>query len=115
MKQTTWEDFMTAIAMITVILIIVCSISGAAMPYVKGEKMFKFIRYLVEVITSAAAGFIVFLLLRVTDIPGEWIAAFSGISAYFGTRIMNVLYGLLTGRLKVMFHSDNRKDDNYGN
>ncbi len=38
MKQTTWEDFMTAIAMITVILIIVCSISGAAMPYVKGEK-----------------------------------------------------------------------------
>ena len=74
---------MTAIAMITVILIIVCSISGAAMPYVKGEKMFKFIRYLVEVITSAAAGFIVFLLLRVTDIPGEWIAAFSGIAAYF--------------------------------
>lgn len=74
---------MTAIAMITVVLIIVCSISGAAMPYVKGEKMFKFIRYLVEVITSAAAGFIVFLLLRVTDIPGEWIAAFSGISAYF--------------------------------
>ncbi|MFQ7008804.1 MAG: phage holin family protein [Parasutterella sp.] len=79
MKQTTWEDFMTAIAMITVILIIVCSISGAAMPYER-EKMFKFIRYLVEVITSAAAGFIVFLLLRVTDIPGEWIAAFSGIS-----------------------------------
>lgn len=106
---------MTATAMITVILIIVCSISGAAMPYVKGEKVFKFIRYLVEVITSAAAGFIMFLLLRVTDIPGEWIAAFSGIAAYFGTRIMNVLYGLLTGRLKVMFHSGNRKDDSYGN
>lgn len=32
------EDFMTAITYIAGVLILVCSVSGAAMPYVKGEK-----------------------------------------------------------------------------
>lgn len=107
------EDFMTAITYIAGVLILVCSVSGAAMPYVKGGKMFVFARYLVEVISSAAAGVIVFLILRVTDMPEEWIAALSGLSAYFGTRLMNVLYSILVGRLKIIFH-DKNDDENGG-
>lgn len=105
------EEFMTALTYIAGVLIIVCSLSGAAMPYVKGEKMFTFARYLVEVVSSAAAGVIVFLLLRVTDMPEEWIAALSGLSAYFGTRLMNVLYSLLVGRLKLIFHEKQSDGD----
>lgn len=103
-EPAQFQDFMTALTYIACVLIFVCSLSGAAMPYVKGEKVFVFAKYLVEVVSSAAAGVIVFLILRVTDMPEEWIAAFSGLSAYFGTRLMNVLYSIFVGRLRIIFH-----------
>ena len=60
-------------------------------------------RYIVEVMTSAIAGVIVFLLLKVTDLPDESIAALTGVASFYGVRLMNILYGFLVGRLKVIF------------
>lgn len=105
-SPAVWADFLTTISQIAFILIFVCALAGPAQKYAKGEQIFKIGQYFVEVITSAAAGFIVFLLLRVSSIPEEWIAAFSGLSAYFGTRLMNVLYGLLVGKIRFMLRSD---------
>lgn len=111
-QPAVWSDFATAVSQIAAILIIVCALAGPAQAYAKGEKVFKFFQFVVEFVTSAAAGFIVFLLLRVTDMPEEWIAAFSGISAFFGTRLMNVLYAIFVGKLKIMLHADEkRKED----
>uniref|UniRef100_UPI00272B4CD1 hypothetical protein n=1 Tax=uncultured Parasutterella sp. TaxID=1263098 RepID=UPI00272B4CD1 len=63
--------------------------------------------YSVEVLTSAIAGVIVNLLLRVTDLPEEWIGAFTGIGSFFGVRMMSVLYQLFMGRIKLLFgHKD---------
>lgn len=105
-----FDEFMTALSLISFALGLVSSLAGAAMPYVKGERKFMFYRYIVEVATSAIAGVVVFLLLKVTDIPEEWIAALTGISSFYGTRLMNVLYGLLVGRLKIIF-LDSSKDE----
>lgn len=98
-----FDEFMTALSLISFALGFVSSLAGAAMPYVKGERKFMFYRYIVEVATSAIAGVVVFLLLKVTDIPEEWIAALTGIASFYGTRLMNVLYGLLVARLKIIF------------
>ena len=98
-----FDEFITALSLIAFALGFVSSLAGAAMPYVKGERKFMFYRYIVEVATSAIAGVVVFLLLKVTDIPEEWIAALTGIASFYGTRLMNVLYGLLVGRLKIIF------------
>ena len=98
-----FDEFMTALSLISFALGFVSALAGAAMPYVKGERQFMFYRYIVEVATSAIAGVVVFLLLKVTDIPEEWIAALTGIASFYGTRLMNVLYGLLVGRLKIIF------------
>ena len=97
-----FDEFMTALSLISFALGFVSSLAGAAMPYVKGERKFMFYRYI--------AGVVVFLLLKVTDIPEEWIAALTGIASFYGTRLMNVLYGLLVGRLKIIF-LDSSKDD----
>lgn len=111
-----FDEFITALSLIAFALGFVSSLAGAAMPYVKGERKFMFYRYIVEVATSAIAGVVVFLLLKVTDIPEEWIAALTGIASFYGTRLMNVLYGLLVGRLKIIFlgsskNEGRKKDD----
>ena len=105
-----FDEFMTALSLISFALGFVSSLAGAAMPYVKGERKFMFYRYIVEVAASAIAGVVVFLLLKVTDIPEEWIAALTGIASFYGTRLINVLYGLLVGRLKIIF-LDSSKDE----
>lgn len=97
------DDFMTALTLISLALGGVSALAGAAMPYVKGEREFMLARYVVEVMTSAIAGVIVFLLLKVTDLPEEWIAALTGVASFYGVRLMNILYGFLVGRLKVIF------------
>ena len=83
-NPVNWSDFMSAASQIAAILILVCELAGPAQAYTKGEKVFKLIQYLVEFVTSAEAGFIVFLLLRVTEMPEEWMAVFSGVAAFFG-------------------------------
>lgn len=97
------DDFMTALTLISLALGGVSALAGAAMPYVKGERDFMLARYIVEVMTSAIAGVIVFLLLKVTDLPEEWIAALTGVASFYGVRLMNILYGFLIGRLKIIF------------
>lgn len=82
-----FDEFMTALSLISFALGFVSSLAGAAMPYVKGERKFMFYRYIVEVATSAIAGVVVFLLLKVTDIPEEWIAALTGIASFYGTSV----------------------------
>ncbi len=108
-EPAVWSDFLTAISQITAVLIIVCALAGPAQPYIKGEEKFVFIKYIVEVITSALSGVIVFLLLRVIDMPEEWLAAFTGIGTFFGLKLMNVFYRILVGRLKVIFQQDDEK------
>lgn len=98
-----FDDFMTALTLISIALGGVSALAGAAIPYVKGEREFMLARYVVEVMTSAIAGVIVFLLLKVTDLPEEWIAALTGVASFYGVRLMNILYGFLVGRLKVIF------------
>ena len=105
-----FDEFMTALSLISFALGFVSSLAGAAMPFVKGEWIFMLYRSIVEVGTSAIGGVVVFLLLKVTDIPEEWIAALTGIASFYGTRLMNVLYGLLVGRLKIIF-LDSSKDE----
>lgn len=105
-SPAVWSDFLTAIGQITAILILVCALAGPAQQYSKGEKMFNFFHYLAEVVTSMVAGFIVYLLLRVTEMHEEWIAAFSGLGAYFGNRIMNLLYRFMVGKLKISFYEN---------
>lgn len=98
-----FDDFMTALTLISLALGGVSALAGAAMPYVRRERKFMLARYIVEVMTSAIAGVIVFLLLKVTDLPEEWIAALTGVASFYGVRLMNILYGFLVGRLKVIF------------
>lgn len=98
-----FDDFMTSLTLISLALVGVSALAGAAMPYVRREREFMLARYIVEVMTSAIAGVIVFLLLKVTDLPEEWIAALTGVSSFYGVRLMNILYGFLVGRLKVIF------------
>lgn len=105
-----FDDFMTALTLISLALGGVSALAGAAMPYVKGERDFMLARYIVEVMTSAIAGVVVFLLLKVTDLPEEWIAALTGVASFYGVRLMNILYGLLVGRLKVIFLDTTRHD-----
>lgn len=97
------DDFMTALTLFSLALGGVSALAGAAMPYVRREREFMLARYIVEVMTSAIAGVIVFLLLKVTDLPEEWIAALTGVASFYGVRLMNILYGFLVGRLKVIF------------
>lgn len=108
-NPAVWSDFLTAIGQITAILILVCALAGPAQQYSKGEKMFNLFHYLAEVVTSMVAGFIVYLLLRVTEMHEEWIAAFSGLGAYFGNRIMNLLYRFMVGKLKIAFYENTDK------
>lgn len=106
-----WSDFLTTINQITFILLLLCALAGPAQEYAKGEKPFKIITYSVEVLTSAIAGVIVNLLLRVTDLPEEWIGAFTGIGSFFGVRMMSVLYQLFMGRIKLLLgHKDGNKE-----
>lgn len=98
-----FDDFVTALTLISLALGGVSALAGAAMPYVRREREFMLARYIVEVMTSAIAGVIVFLLLKVTDLPEEWIAALTGVASFYGVRLMNILYGFLVGRLKVIF------------
>ena len=98
-----FDDFMTALTLISLALGGVSALAGAAMPYVRREREFMLARYIVEVMTSAIAGVIVFLLLKVTDLPDESIAALTGVASFYGVRLMNILYGFLVGRLKVIF------------
>ena len=98
-----FDDLMTALTMISLALVGVSALAGAAMPYVRREREFMLARYIVEVMTSAIAGVIVFLLLKVTDLPDESIAALTGVASFYGVRLMNILYGFLVGRLKVIF------------
>lgn len=107
-QPAVWSDFMTAIQQITAVLIVVCALAGPAQAYVKGEEKFVLIKYAVEVVTSALSGIIVFLLLRVIDMPEEWLAAFTGIGTFFGLKLMNVFYKLLLGRLRVIFRHDDK-------
>ncbi len=76
MNQVTLElnDLLTAVNMISYGLMVIC-----------------------------AAGFIVFLLLRSADVSWEWNAASCGVSAYFGLKIMNTLYFVVTGKFKLTF------------
>ena len=104
------DDFMTALTLFSLALGGVSALAGAAMPYVKREREFMLARYIVEVMTSAIAGVIVFLLLKVTDLPDESIAALTGVASFYGVRLMNILYGFLVGRLKVIFLDTTRHD-----
>lgn len=97
------DDFMTALTLFSLALGGVSALAGAAMPYVKREREFMLARYIVEVMTSAIAGVIFFLLLKVTDLPDESIAALTCVASFYGVRLMNILYGFLIGRLKVIF------------
>lgn len=105
-QPATWADFVTAISQITAVLILVCALTGPAQAYIKGEKKFDLIRYFVEVVTSALSGVIIFLLLRVFDMPEEWLAAFTGIGTLFGLKVMDVLYAIFIGRLRFLFNHD---------
>lgn len=105
-QPAMWSDFLTAINQITAVLIIVCALAGPAQAYVKGEKKFVFVRFLVEVVTSALSGIFIFLLLRVYDMPEEWLAAFTGIGTLFGLKVIDALYAFFMGRIKFMFHHE---------
>lgn len=105
MNQVNLElnDLLTAVNMISYGLIVISAAAGAAQPFLKGEKNFSGIKYFVDFVTSCAAGFIVFLLLRSADVSWEWNAASCGVSAYFGLKIMNTLYFVVTGKFKLTF------------
>lgn len=92
---------------ITGSLVILCALVGAASTFVKGERQFKLSIYLFEVFSSMSAGTIVYLFLRVTSTPEEWIAAISGLSAYFGTKLLAILYQLLVNKIQNYFNAKN--------
>lgn len=106
-----FDEFMTALSLISFALDLISALAGAAMPVRKRRK-----GNLCSIDTSLKwphrqlPGVVVFLLLKVTDIPEEWIAALTGVASFYGTRLMNVLYGLLVGRLKIIF-LDSSKDE----
>jgi len=55
--------------------------------------------------------FTLILILRTSKLSWEWIGACSGVSSYFGLKIMNTLYGVVTGKLKLTV----RNGANHGN
>lgn len=99
-----WANLLTSMQTISAALVSLCAVVGAAGPFVKGERTFKLSLYCFEVFSSMSAGAIVYLLLRATSTPEEWIAAISGLSAYFGTKLMSILYQLLIKKLQKLFH-----------
>lgn len=99
------KEFASTVNLIVFTLILICAASGSAMPYVRAERNWNFPRWFVEFISSCAAGFIVYLILRTSKLSWEWIGACSGVSAYFGLKIMNTLYGIVTGKLKLTVHN----------
>lgn len=106
-NPTTWSDLNSALNQISIFLVFMCALTGGAAPFVKGEKTFKFGLYLWEVFSSMSAGVIVFLFLKATNTPDEIIGAVAGLSAYFGTKLMSMLYGLLIFKIKQFFrHKD---------
>lgn len=107
------SEFASTVNLIVFTLILICAASGSAMPYVRAERGWNFPRWFIEFVTSCAAGFIVYLILRTSKLSWEWIGACSGVSAYFGLKIMNTLYGVITGKLKLTVHNNNGA--NHGN
>ena len=106
------SEFDSTVNLIVFTLIVICAASGSAMPYVRAERDWNFPRWFIEFITSCAAGFIVYLILRTSKLSWEWIGACSGVSSYFGLKIMNTLYGIVTGKLKLTVHNNGA---NHGN
>lgn len=110
-NPTTWSDLNSALNQISLILVFLCALTGGAAPFVKGEKAFRFGLYLWEVVSSMSAGIIVFLFLKATNTPDEVIGAVSGLSAYFGTKLMSMLYGVLIFKIKQIFKVNRDKGD----
>lgn len=110
-QPAVWADFITAVNQIAFYLLLLCALAGPAQKYVKGDKPFRILQYLIEVVTSALTGVIVFLLLRVFDMPEEWLAALTGIAAFFGTKLINVLYRILIEKLSSVFNSNGGRHD----
>lgn len=105
-KYEFWASLLTNMKTITAILVALCAFVGAAAPFVKGERQFKVSLYCFEVLSSMSAGTIVYLILKATSTPEEWIAAISGLSAYFGTKLLTVLYSLVIKKLQKVFHEN---------
>lgn len=114
-NPTQWGDMNNALNILSMLLIFLCALTGGATRFTKGDMAFKFGLYLWEVASSMSAGMIVFLFLKATNTPDEMVGAVSGLSAYFGTRLMSMLYGVLVFKIKHYFkHSDDtgsKKED----
>lgn len=111
-KPTQWGDMSNALNVISMLLMFLCALTGGAARFTKGDVAFKFGLYVWEVASSMSAGMIVFLVLKATNTPDEIIGAISGLSAYFGTRLMSMLYGILIFKIKKIFrHSDDDGGD----
>ena len=102
-----WNKLLSSMQVIAGGLITLCAFAGAASAFVKGERQFKLSLYLFEVVSSMSAGTIVYLFLRATSTPEEWIVAISGLSAYFGTKLLAVFYTLLVQKLQGLFNGKN--------
>ncbi|WP_289640336.1 phage holin family protein [Turicimonas muris] len=106
-NPTQWGDMNNALNILSMLLVFFCALTGGATRFTKGDIAFKFGLYLWEVASSMSAGMIVFLFLKATNTPDEMVGAISGLSAYFGTRLMSMLYGVLVFKIKQYFrHSD---------
>lgn len=111
-NPTQWGDMNNALNILSMLLVFFCALTGGATRFTKGDIAFKFGLYLWEVASSMSAGMIVFLFLKATNTPDEMVGAISGLSAYFGTRLMSMLYGVLVFKIKQYFrHSDAPAND----
>ena len=109
-KYEFWASLLTNMKTITTLLVAICAFVGAAAPFVKGERQFKISLYIFEVLSSMSAGTIVYLLLKVTSTPEEWIAAVSGLSAYFGTKLLTTLYAIFIKRLQKALRAEDDEE-----
>ena len=67
------SEFASTVNLIVFTLILICAASGSAMPYVRAERNWNFVRWFVEFISSCAAGFIVYLILHLQTLLGmDW-------------------------------------------
>ena len=111
-NPTQWGDMSNALNVISMLLMFLCALTGGAARFTKGDVAFRFGLYVWEVASSMSAGMIVFLFLKATNTPDEIIGAISGLSAYFGTRLMSMLYGILIFKIKKFFrHSDDDRGE----
>lgn len=99
-----WNDLQQIAPLVTIIL---ASLAGSYSSFAKKDVTFRFIPYIVGVISSLVTGYIVYCVLSTTSLAEGILIAATLIGSYFSNSLLPIFYKLTVSVLERVFSTTN--------